>query len=95
VARQLSSLKRFAGVMVIPFGVTAHFAASSGVSFAAFHEFQVLRRPSTGELRVATPGVWTRERRRIREDPSAIEVLRLSVGSVLDVAASGAAPRAS
>jgi hypothetical protein len=34
-----------------------------------------------GELRVATPGVWTKERRLVSDDPSAAEVLRLSDGS--------------
>lgn len=67
---------------VIPFDVTAHFASSSGAICGAFQEFHVRRRPSTGELRVATPGVWTKDRRLVREehDPLADDVRRLRTG---------------
>jgi hypothetical protein len=41
-----------------------------------------------GELRVATPGVCTKERRRMREDPSVAEVRRLSPGSMVGLSKS-------
>lgn len=67
---------------VIPFEFTAHLASSSGAICGAFQEFHVLRRPSTGELRVATPGVCTKERRLVNEehDPLADDVRRLRTG---------------
>lgn len=56
-----------------------HFASSSGPSLGVFHEFHVRLDPSTGELRVATPGVVTRERRRRRDEVERLmsEVRRL------------------
>ena len=75
-----SAASRFIGIM--PFDVICHLASSSGLTLGDFQEFHVLRRPSTGDVRVATPGVWTKERRLVSEehDPSACEVLRLSPG---------------
>jgi hypothetical protein len=71
--------------------LTAHLASSSGAICGDFHEFHVLRRPSiaTGELRVATPGVCTRERRLVSDehDPLAVDVRRLSP-SVIGIAIS-------
>lgn len=61
-----------------------HLASSSGSSLGDLHEFHVLRRPSTGELRVPTPGVWMRDCRRVsdeQEDLSTGEVLMLVLGS--------------
>jgi hypothetical protein len=81
-------MARLSGVM--PLGVTAHFASSSGATFGAFQEFHVLRRPSTGELRVATPGVCNNERRLVSEDEDrlTVDVLRLRPCSVVVTVAS-------
>lgn len=42
-----------------------HLASSPGRIWGAFHEFQVRRWPSIGDIRVATPGAWTSDFRRV------------------------------
>ena len=74
-----------------------HFASCSALSWGARHEFHVRRWLSTGELRVATPGVCTRERRRIRDESELLtpDVRRLTPELDVGGAASVVGSRAS
>lgn len=80
-----SSVSSRAAVLVNGFAFSwcCHFASSCESSCGVLQEFHVRLLPSTGELRVATPGVARRERRLISEDVDRVttELRRLRLGS--------------